>query len=94
MVTNIGERLYIDISSIAAKAFGGHKFWVLAVDDLTNQSWSFFVGHKDQRVDPLFELLLTLHKNGTPAHYIHLDNACENKLLEEAVKNHDVDQYV
>ena len=30
-----GERLYIDISSIKKRSYGGSKFWVLIVDDFT-----------------------------------------------------------
>ena len=86
--SRIGERLFINICSIATRAFGGAKFCVLAVDDFTNKSWSFFITHKDEQVDPLVELLLLLHKNGTPIYFIRLDNAGENKLLEESVRNH------
>ena len=85
---DIGERIFIDISSVDQKAYDGARYWVLVVDDKTNKSWSFFVGHKDQQVDPLFELLLLLHKNKTPVKYIRADNAGENMLLQEAIRNH------
>jgi len=88
MAQKIGERLYIDISSVEQKAHDGARFWVLVVDDKSNKSWSFFVSHRDQQVDPVFELLLLLHKNKTPVKYIRADNAGENKLLQEAVHNH------
>ena len=85
---DIGERIFIDISSVDHKAYDGARYWVLVVDDKTNKSWSFFVGHKDQQVDPLFELLLLLYKNKTPVKYIRADNAGENMLLQEAIRNH------
>jgi len=72
---DIGEQLFIDISSMDHKAYDGARHWVLVVDDKTNKSWSFFVGHKGRYVDPLFELLLLLHKNKTPVKYIRADNA-------------------
>jgi hypothetical protein len=40
-----GERLYIDISSIAEKSFGGAKFCALIIDDYSDYFWSFiFLG--------------------------------------------------
>ena len=87
IATKLGERLYIDSSSMQLKGKSAHTYWVMAVDDKTNQSWSFFVPHKDEQVDPLYELLLKLKKNGTPCKYIRCDNAGENKLLKEAVDN-------
>ena len=89
VATDIGERIFIDISSVDHKAYDGGRYWVLVVNDKTNKSWSFFVGHKDQQVDPLFELLLLLHKNKTPVKYIRADNAGENMLLQEAIRNHN-----
>jgi hypothetical protein len=83
----LGERLYMDSTSCQHKAYGGGRFWIMAVDDLSGKSWSFFVPAKDEQVDPLFELLLQLKKNGTPCKYIRLDNAGENWSLQESVKN-------
>jgi len=82
MAQEIGECLYINISSVDWKAHDGACYWVLVVDDKSNKSWSFFVGHKDQQVDPVFELLLLFHKNKTPVKYIQVDNAGEKKLLQ------------
>jgi hypothetical protein len=36
-----GERLYINISSIKERSFGGAKFWALIVDDYSDYCWSF-----------------------------------------------------
>jgi hypothetical protein len=36
-----GERLYVDISSIKERSFGGAKFWALIVNDYTDYFWSF-----------------------------------------------------
>jgi hypothetical protein len=38
-----GERLYVDISSIKERIFGGAKFWSLIVDDYTDYCWSFLL---------------------------------------------------
>jgi hypothetical protein len=37
-----GERVFIDISSIQQKSFGGSKFWLLVIDDCTDFCWSAF----------------------------------------------------
>jgi hypothetical protein len=40
------ERLYVDISSINARSFGGAKFCALIVDDYTENCWSFVMKNK------------------------------------------------
>jgi hypothetical protein len=41
-----GERLFINISSIKAMSYGQSKFWLLALDDCTDYSWSFYLRRK------------------------------------------------
>ena len=41
-----GERVYLDISSIKEKSYGGSCFWVLIVDDYTDYCWSIFLKAK------------------------------------------------
>jgi hypothetical protein len=49
-----GERVYLDISSIKDKSYGGSCFWVLIVDDYTDYYWSIFLRAKsDQKVKVL-----------------------------------------
>jgi hypothetical protein len=40
------ERLYVDISSIKERSFGGAKFWALIVDDYTDYCWRFVIKNK------------------------------------------------
>ena len=42
-----GERIFVDISSVSAKSFGGNNFWVLVVDEYTGKKWAGFVRIKD-----------------------------------------------
>jgi hypothetical protein len=35
----LGERLYVDISSIKGTSFGGAKFWALIIDDFSSYFW-------------------------------------------------------
>jgi hypothetical protein len=37
----LGERLYIEISSIKEGSFGGAKFWALIVDECIEYCWIF-----------------------------------------------------
>jgi hypothetical protein len=41
-----GERLYINISSIAEKSFGGAKLWALINDDYSDYCWNFILKSK------------------------------------------------
>ena len=83
-----GERLFIDISSIKQKSFGGSKYWLLVVDDKTNKSWSFFLKTKDETAEVLIPFLVQLAKDGTPVKSIRCDNAGENTDLQDQVKAH------
>ena len=53
-----GERLYLDISSIKEKSFGGAKFWVLIVDDYTDFCWSIFLKSKGELKSKMMVLLI------------------------------------
>ena len=86
--TRKGEQIYIDISSIKFKSFGGNQFWLLVLDDCSGKSWSFFLRHKDHQVEVLVKFLLEMKKNNTPVELIQCDNAGENKSLQEAVEKH------
>jgi hypothetical protein len=41
-----GERLYVGISSIKERSFGGAKFWALIVDDYTDYCLNFVMKNK------------------------------------------------
>jgi hypothetical protein len=43
---SLGERLYVETSSIKERSFGGAKFWALIVDDYTDYCWSFSMKNK------------------------------------------------
>ena len=83
MATTPGERLFLDISSVAHKSFGGSKFWILVLDDKTDMIWSIFVQHKNQLAKEVDTLLDVLSSQGKTVRYIRGDNAGENKMLEQ-----------
>ena len=43
-----GERLCIDISSVRSPSYGGAKFWLLIINDVTRMCWSTFLKHKSE----------------------------------------------
>jgi hypothetical protein len=55
-----GERLYIDISSIKERSFGGAKFWALIVDDYSDYCWSFVMKNKSDLKTRIKTLLTDL----------------------------------
>ena len=82
-----GERLYIDISSIKKRSYGGSKFWVLIVDDFTKMKWSLFLKNKSELTDKVLLFLKTIHEEvKVIVQSICCNNAGENKILEENCK--------
>ena len=90
-VTNVvstkpGERLYIDVSSVKAKSFGGAKFWLLIVDHYTDYCWSAFlktkseVGERVRKFIKMLKLQLKAEKDWT---VIRCDNAGENLVMPD-----------
>jgi transposase InsO family protein len=78
-----GELLYIDISSVKHRSYGGSKFWLLVIDDYTDRAWSFFLRRKSHQVKHVLSLITDLKaKHGVRVERIRCDNAGENKLLE------------
>jgi hypothetical protein len=59
----IGERLYVDISSIKGKSVGGAKVWALIVDDFSGYCWSYFLKRKDELSNTVVGLIQELRKD-------------------------------
>jgi hypothetical protein len=59
-----GERLMIDISSIKGESFGGSNYWLLILDDCTDQCWIKFLtakSHTAKVLVPFIKELKTKH---------------------------------
>ena len=77
--TTIGERLYMDISSIKTTSYGGAKFWLLVVDDKSDFCWSYFLKRKSETSSKICELVMELRlKHGLLVQFLRCDNAGEN----------------
>ena len=82
-----GERLYLDISSIKEKSFGGAKFWVLIVDDYTDFCWSLFLKSKSELKSKMMDLLTDLKIASIDVKIIRCNNASENKVFYEECRS-------
>ncbi len=59
------ERISIDISSPKPTSIGGKKHWLLAVDDYSDFSWSYFLKKKSELKDHIVGLIKELkNKHG------------------------------
>jgi Reverse transcriptase (RNA-dependent DNA polymerase) len=77
-----GERLYIDISSIKERSFGGAKFWALIVDDCTDYCWSVVLKNKSDLKVKVRTLLTDLKIAGLNVKFIRCDDAGENMSMK------------
>jgi hypothetical protein len=80
-------RLYVDISSIKGKSFGGARFWALVVDDFYGYCWSYFLKRKDDLSSYVIGLIEELNNDNVHVKFLRLDNAGENYALEKACKH-------
>jgi len=51
-----GERLFMDISSVQEKSFGGSKYWLLAINYAMDFCFSKFLKTKDQTSNAMISL--------------------------------------
>ena len=88
---NLGERMYLDISSRRKPSMGGTQHWVMLVDEATKYKKSFFLKKKTEQVEPIMDWIKVLKAR----HEIHVkiircDNAGENKVLERESDKNDL----
>ena len=85
--TTSGERLFLDISSVRTRSYGGAKYWLLVVDDATDYCWSYFLKEKSQLCKTVVSLLKELKDTyNKTVKYIRCDNSGENVVLIEKCK--------
>jgi hypothetical protein len=76
------QRLYIDISSIQERSFGGAKFWAVIVDKCTDYCWSFVLKNKSNLKDRVRTLITDLKIAGLNVKFIRCDDASENMAIK------------
>jgi hypothetical protein len=86
--TRKGERIFIDISSVPHKSFGGAKFWFLIQADYTSHIWSYFLSSKSEVSKVLHNWIKLFQKQHcTTMKYIRCDNAGENQKLQQDIES-------
>ena len=86
-VKGIGERIMIDISSIASKSFGGGKYWLLVMDEWTRFKWTFILKQKNELSDTMCEFIRTMkQKHSITIKSVRCDNAGENRAWQDKCK--------
>ena len=92
---NLGERMYLDISSRRKPSMGGTQHWVMLVDEATKYKKSFLLKKKTEQVEPIMDWIKVLKAR----HEIHVkiircDNAGENKVLERESDKNDLGMFL
>ena len=83
-----GYRLFIDISSFKHERMGGKRHWLIAVDEFSDCSCSFFLKRKsDQRVMIPIWIKGLEAKYGIDVKYIRLDNSRKTGVSRKSVRN-------
>ena len=74
-----GERLFIDTTGPYPKSRGGMKYWMCAVDDRSDKTWTYFSTTKKNMVKFVTELITTINGLDYKVRYIRCDNAGEHQ---------------
>ena len=82
---NVGERMFMAISSIKHESTGGAKFWTLFMDACSGFPINRFLQNKSNLAGQGSMLIKKLSdQHGIKVKVIRCDNARENKKMEEA----------
>jgi len=77
----------VDISHVKNRSFGGSQYWLLAVDDATDFSFSLFLKTKDQTARAMISLIKELRAlENVVVKKIRCDNSGENVAFQAAAK--------
>ena len=79
-----GYRMFIDISSFKHESMGGKRHWLIAVDEFSDCSHSFFLKRKSDQIVMIPIWIKGLKaKYGIDVKHIRLDNSGENRSLQK-----------
>ena len=79
-----GYRLFIDISSFKHESMGGKRHWLIAVDEFSDCSHSFFLKRKSDQIVMIPIWIKGLKaKYGIDVKYIRFDKSGENRSLQK-----------
>jgi len=87
-----GFHFYIDIALLKFTSAGGSKYWFLAVDEATHRKFSLILKQKSDIKEKFIPFLKELQDTyGRRVHHIRCDNAGENRALENACIDRELD---
>ena len=76
---NNGERLFIDTTGPYPKSRGGMKYWMVAVDDKSDKTWTYYSNTKKNMIKFVKEIVTTINGLELKVKYIRCDNAGEHQ---------------
>ena len=86
----IGERVYIDLSTVKNNSYGNKHHWVLLVDEFSRFKWSIFLQKKSDLAEKVYDVFKEIENNkGLKFEKIRCDNAGENHKLQEMLKENN-----
>ena len=78
-----GYRVFIDISFFKHASRGGNRHWLIAVEEFSDCSHSFFLSKKSDKIAMIPKWIKVMsRKYGTEVKRIRLDNSGENRSLQ------------
>jgi hypothetical protein len=84
---NGGERFGFDISYLKNSSFGGSKFWLLVVDEVTSMVWSYFLRRKSETQKKVLEFILIMKAwDQEMVKFMRCGDSPENKRLAKEVE--------
>jgi len=82
------EQLFINISHVKSQSFGGWQYWLLAINDTMDFSFSLFLKTKDQMLQAIILLIKELRNSeNIVMKKIRCDNLGENVAIQATAKN-------
>ena len=74
-----GERVFIDTTGPYPKSRGGMKYWMVAVDDRSDKTWTYFTTAKKHMIKFVKEIVTLINGLGLKVKYLRCDNAGEHQ---------------
>mmetsp|Transcript_18815 Transcript_18815/g.23344 ORF Transcript_18815/g.23344 Transcript_18815/m.23344 type:complete len:1201 (+) Transcript_18815:436-4038(+) len=88
-----GNRMFLDIATVKkpkkSVTVNSKRNWLIMVDEKTNLKFSKFYQKKNDMVEPVCQLVNKWKGQGINVKFIRLDNAGENKLLQQRSESTD-----
>jgi hypothetical protein len=82
------ERLMIDSSWIKTESIANNQYWLLVMDEYKNFLWSFFLKHRDDKVQIVIQLIERLqNETNVKVNYVCFDDSGENHDIQTTIQD-------